>query len=535
MCDRLNPKQLLQFRDALTEVFTQGTYAAFHDRHWTPLFRNIVGPNDADPIAIGKVLNEANTGCWWRGLLAKARQERPNSKALRDFEIATLDSGRLTQNQIDHFRDLLNVSFTRTAFEDFVAESLELKPGDIIASSNNDLQAIAAVLDYANSTSPPLWRLVLTEARIKRPSDEKLQSFEPEIGPTLPQPPPSYDVVILGSPTGSMVAETSTAIEDLKVRLGKSGVPFTVLPDKWAKKAAHPELLGWASAERKPILILPIDNAWARAYALNPALLKKDIDVAAGAPGSNFKCVIWLPQDTDDDDFVEKINAQSNEGWAVQLAADLFWFQQGNSGQLSQVVERFLGREPSSSEDDEESPPPFGYQDVEYKKMPGGNVIRDIIIPEASAPLGKYKPPTWEEVPFFDEQEAVKIINDMMLYKFGVVAIHNFNDSIDDEGIIPMNFRERVMAIDKIVQSFAKGNGVDPQNILCLGIIATTMPERHSFRYLKKATNEIIARWRFVAVGVKSQLNFQVDSGHLNSLIQELQARLNRTGQRRSE
>ncbi|MER8583221.1 hypothetical protein NKG95_31805 [Mesorhizobium sp. M1423] len=535
MSDRLDPKQLLQFRDALAEAFNQDTFAAFHDSHWTKRpFKNIVGPNDTDPVAFGRVLEKANTECWWRDLLAKVRQERPASKTLRDFEIATLLPGQLDQEQIDRLRDILNAAFIREDFNDFVAERLERKPGDMIAPNDNDLQAIAKVLDTANSASPPWWRLILSEARISRPNDANLRIFEPQVklNGASPPPLPSYEAVILGSPSGSLVSDVQEAVEDLKMHLGKSGVSFTSFPDKWAKKGTHPELLAWASAERRPVLILPIDNAWARAYALNPLLLKKDVEVAAGAPSSSFKYIIWLPQETEDDDFADRLKAQPEESQAFQSSGseeDSFWFHQGDCHQLNQLVERFLGREPLEGE----PPPPFGYQDIEYKKMPGGNIIRDIIIPGVSAPLAnRYIPPTWEDVPFFDEEDATRIINDMMSYQFGVVAIHNFNDSIDQDGSIPVDFRDRILTIDKLVQKFARENRVDPKNILCLGIIATTKPEKHAFQYLRGATNEIIARWRFVAVAVESPRDFRVDSGHLNSLVQELQRRVSRAGQK---
>lgn len=529
MSDRLDPQEFAKFRDALADAFNRATYEEFHNFHFPVPLKNIVGPNDTDPIVFRKVLEKANTECWWRELLSLVRQERPNNTAFSSIEISTLSPKRLDEKQIATFCGLLANAFIRPDFEIFVSDRLNKNPGDLIAPDDNNIQAITKVIVALNSESPPRWRIILSEARICRRKDVDLQDFEPELRSGSRVPPaqivvPHYEAVILGSPNGSATADVMAAIEDLKKLLTQRGVSFIAFSDEWAKKGSHPELLEWAGADRRPILIQPIDSAWARPYALNPELLAKFIDDAAGAQTINWKYLIWLPQATEDEYFAERLKAQPAGGEPG------IWFRQCGSEQLSQIVGKLLGRETP----DGELPPAFGYQDVEYKKMPGGNIIRNVIIPEAAAPLQRYRPPAWEDVPFVDEADAVKIIRDMMLYQFGVVAIHNFNDAVDQEGVIPIGLRDRILTIDKIVQKFARDNGTDPKNILCLGIIATTKPEMHAFQYLRRASNEIIARWRFIAVAVEDSHSFHVDSGHLNSLCQELQARVSQAGQGRA-
>lgn len=336
--------------------------------------------------------------------------------------------------------------------------------------------------------------------------------------------PKQCNAIILGSPNGASVATVSNAAMQLEALLAQRSLSVIRFQDKWARKGQHPELAGYFESPVRPILIQPIDVEWAQAYALSPELLKKNIEAAAGNSAVCFKSVIWLPEHTEDEEFTRKASAASTES-----ESDIF-YRHGNATTVDELVAGFLNIMASSGL---ETPPAFVYQDIKYEGWASskGNVIRDVIIPEISAPLlDKFTPPEWETVPFSDDRRAEGIIHDIMSYRLSVVAINNFSDPIDQEGVLSAEFRDRLLAIDRLVQAEVRRTGQGAENIVRLGIVATTRPEKHMFQYLKRAANEIIARWRFVAVGVESPGQYQVDKGHLNSLCQELQSLLSKPG-----
>jgi len=365
----------------------------------------------------------------------------------------------------------------------------------------------------SNGTGTPVGKILehlrsIGKSHLLMPSDTPLLQY------------PACEVILLGSPNGDSVKEIASATDELERMLDQAGIPTVRFNDKWAKKAQSPELSHFSALPVKPILIQPIDTSWARAYASSPELLAKDVEIAAGSSSARFKSIVWLPQDSEDNEFASGGDDEASE----------IMLRTGSVEQLNEEILKLLGRSLSI-----ELPPAFVYQDVQYTNdaLRRNNIIRDVIIPGLSSLLvDKYRPPKWEDVPFSDDARAEILIHDIMSYGLGVVAINNFGDDIDQEGTLPIDFRDRLLAIDDLVQRNARLTGVCADNIVCLGIIATTKPKRHPFRYLRKAANEIIARWRFLAVSVESPNEFEIDEGHLNSLYQELEALIKKAGPR---
>lgn len=346
--------------------------------------------------------------------------------------------------------------------------------------------------------------------RLRR--QDKLHLIEPEppiaAGPT--------EVIILGSPSGDLTEQVSSAVDDLKARLDRSGIHHIALDDKWAEDGKHPELSGFADSQTKPILVQPVDSAVAAYYRLTPDLLKRHVEISAGTPINGFRYIVWLPEKLDDIKF-------------APVEPDL-WLSHGPAAEVSKFIERLMGRDLAPMP---ERHPAFGYQKIQSRQRNSANIIRDVIIPEISAPLRpRYAPPEWESVFFSKEEDAKKIIQDLKNYPFSIISINNFNGQIDHDGDIPEEFKDRLITFDKLIKDCSPDDGVRINNILMLGIIATTQPEKHLFRYLSGGAHGIISRWRFLAVGIEGDSQLQVKADHLESLCEELQDRMDNAEER---
>lgn len=331
-----------------------------------------------------------------------------------------------------------------------------------------------------------------------------------------PRQPERYEVVVLGSPTGDFSSSLSSSIEELTNLLEGANVTYIPLENRWAEKS-HPELAIWASAPTKPIFLQPVEPASEGFYRLNPNLLKDLVEKAAGDAVKEPHYLVWLPKVLPADGEVKETGDGSGRS-AQRLV------EHESPAEVLRIMQRLLGRLPTSIES--EKHPAFGYQKICNRILHKGanNIIRDVIIPEISEPLReKYSPPQWEPVFFSSHADAKKIIMDLKYYPFAIIALNNFNGDIDYEGIIPEDFRDKILAFDTLIRECAENAGIDVNNILRIGIIATTQPDKHLFRYLRAGAYGTISGWRFVAVSVDGDSRLQVKAEDLNSLCDELQ------------
>ncbi len=176
-------------------------------------------------------------------------------------------------------------------------------------------------------------------------------------------------------------------------------------------------------------------------------------------------------------------------------------------------------------------PPLFTYERLTYEgvKRIGKDIICDEIIPEASKPLqDRYVPPQLEPMDFARESEFEKCISELTHYDCGIFALHNIGAEIDEKGTLPQKFVDNIRLYDRRLHERAPSVGLSLDRIIRLGIVATTMPNEHRYRYTRRLADDTLAQWRFVAVSPEHEGEACVVAEHVDQLQVELASLIGR-------
>jgi hypothetical protein len=223
--------------------------------------------------------------------------------------------------------------------------------------------------------------------------------------------------------------------------------------------------------------------------------------------------VFWLPTGLSNKAFERR--AAEQQGGPPQNPA----FCIGSAEYIANWLGRLLGTARIGLE-----PPLFTYERLSYEgsRRVGGDIICNKIIPEASSPLkDRYEPPELEPMYFGRDDEFEKCVKALSYYDCGIFALHNICAEIDDEGRIPPKFVNNIRLYDRLLRERAREFGLSLDRIIRLGIVATTSPQGHLYRYPRR-WDEILAQWRFIAVSIEYEGQASIVPEHVDSLRVEL-------------
>lgn len=341
----------------------------------------------------------------------------------------------------------------------------------------------------------------------------------------------SYQVIVLGHPPGDAPTIIETARQELRKELAERKIDFCSVPDGWSQGEAIPELTEATSDSSKAIFLQPADLSTADNAIDSPASLANKVLRVASPQDEEGKqailhrpAVLWLPNDVDHKAF-RKEAAKQATGPLRNPA-----LRTGSAAELCEWLARAFGIGARSPGLDV---PLISYETLSIQSVMAANVniFVDEIIPMASV---VFEPAEVESMEFTKESELETCIQALSRYDYGIFAIHNIGSDVDEHGMLPDRFVSNIRTYDGFLKQHAPANGLCLENIIRLGIVATTMPAKHFFRYPKKLLrDDALSQWRFIAVAVEEDGTHIVKS-HINSLQVELNT-LKRRGKRQPQ